>query len=101
MEHQNEQLRNEKHEIEFQLNVAKMKNQEQSKEHTKELNRLKNEFESQKEGLNQKIGKLEKNLASLNNHYHVDEAISEDKHKIIEDANRNLRGFANGRHGIN
>lgn len=43
----------------------------------------------------QKIGKLEKNLSTLNNHYHVEEQISSDKHKIIEDANRNLRGFAN------
>lgn len=41
------------------------------------------------------ITKLEKNLTTLNTHYQVEEGINEDKHKIIEDANRNLRGFAN------
>lgn len=42
-----------------------------------------------------KIHKLEKNLTTLNTQYHVEEAIQEDKHQIIEDANRNLKGFAN------
>jgi predicted GIY-YIG superfamily endonuclease len=43
---------------------------------------------------------LEKNLDALDRQYHVKEAIKEDKHKIIEDANRNLKGFANCKHNI-
>jgi len=42
-----------------------------------------------------KLVKLEKNLATLHSHYHLEEGIHHDKRKLIEDANRDLRGFSN------
>ena len=41
-------LKHETSELEFELNVIKMKNQEITKENAKEVNKLKNDFDSQK-----------------------------------------------------
>ena len=41
-------LKHENSELEFELNVIKMKNQEITKENAKEVNKLKNDFDSQK-----------------------------------------------------
>jgi hypothetical protein len=38
---------------------------------------------------------LEKNLGDLKKYYKVEEQIFDDKKKIVEDSNRDLRGFSN------
>lgn len=77
------------------LNNSKIKLQEVVRQHSDELERLKIDFDGQKELLNSKIINLEKNLADLRKYYKVEESIVEDKKKIIEDSNRDLRGFSN------
>ena len=57
---------------------------------------MKHEFDGQKEELNSKIATLEKSLVDLRNYYKVEENIMSDKKKIIEDSNRDLKGFSNG-----
>lgn len=78
------------------LNNTKIKLQEVERQHSDELERLKIDFDGQKELLNSKITNLEKNLSDLRRYYKVQESIVEDKKKIIEDSNRDLRGFSNG-----
>jgi len=43
---------------------------------------------------------LEKNLSDLKRYYRVEEKIVEDKKKIIEDSNRDLKGFSNCRFSL-
>lgn len=41
------------------------------------------------------MNKLEKNLSTLTSHYNLPSEINSDKLKLIEDTNRDLRGFSN------
>jgi hypothetical protein len=43
-----------------------------------------------------KVTSLEKNLSELRKYYKVEEQMLDDKKKIVEDSNRDLRGFSNG-----
>lgn len=54
------------------------------------------EFETQKELSFLKVSNLQRNLSELKKYYKVEEHIVDDKKKIIEDTNRDLRGFSNG-----
>ena len=56
---------------------------------------MKIDYDSQKDILNSKINNLEKNLSDLRKYYKVEESIVEDKKKIIQDSNRDLKGFSN------
>jgi hypothetical protein len=70
--------------------------QEFEREHASEVERISLDHEAQKELLALKVNALEKNLAELKKYYRVEEQLMDDKKKIVEDSNRDLRGFSNG-----
>jgi hypothetical protein len=86
----------EKSELEFLLNNTKVKLQEFQREHSNEVERITLDYESQKTLLSLKITSLENNLNDLKKYYRIEEHLNDDKKKIIEDSNRDLRGFSNG-----
>lgn len=40
---------------------------------------------------------MESNLAAVNSFYHTDEKLKIDRKAVVEDSNRDLRGFSNGK----